>query len=276
MKAVLDQAVPLVEVLWRGETEGKDFSTPERRAGLERQLNDIVSLIGDGTIADYYRREFNDRVFQAFKLHKAWSPSRGPRPSRGEGGYRKGGFAPGKGGFAPGKGGFAPGKGGFAPGKGGFAPDPVTSAVKNSLIARTGKSGARKLREEEICRLLFEHPEIAESQTERLAALTFSDPLLDRFRRELLNLAASGFGLEGAALNDHLIEVGMGELSARLPSKGTGDERKAAEARFLGACSRLREMTEFEPNRAKAAERLKTETNEENWQAFMRLKKPGV
>ncbi len=35
MKKVLDEALPLAQVLWRVETEGKDFSTPERRAGLE-------------------------------------------------------------------------------------------------------------------------------------------------------------------------------------------------------------------------------------------------
>ena len=39
MRALLDAALPLSEVLWRAETEGKDFSTPERRAGLERVLS---------------------------------------------------------------------------------------------------------------------------------------------------------------------------------------------------------------------------------------------
>ncbi len=34
MRKILDAALPLGEVLWRVETEGKDFSTPERRAGI--------------------------------------------------------------------------------------------------------------------------------------------------------------------------------------------------------------------------------------------------
>jgi len=38
MAALLDQAMPLSDMLWRIETEGKDFSTPERRAGLERPI----------------------------------------------------------------------------------------------------------------------------------------------------------------------------------------------------------------------------------------------
>ena len=39
MKKILDEAQPLSKVLWRAETEDKDFSTPERRAGLERALS---------------------------------------------------------------------------------------------------------------------------------------------------------------------------------------------------------------------------------------------
>ena len=75
-EALLDEALPLSQVLWRAETEGKDFSTPERRAGLERTLGEIVSAIGDGKIADYYRRDFEQRIFDAFKRRPA-PPSAG-------------------------------------------------------------------------------------------------------------------------------------------------------------------------------------------------------
>src|SRR5215469_5966348 len=50
MKKILDEAEPLARVLWRVETEGKDFSTPERRAGLERALAEIASAISDPKI----------------------------------------------------------------------------------------------------------------------------------------------------------------------------------------------------------------------------------
>ena len=67
MQKLLDAALPLSEVLWRAETEGKDFSTPERRAGLEHNLREIIAQITDGKIADYYRRDFDQKVFDAFK-----------------------------------------------------------------------------------------------------------------------------------------------------------------------------------------------------------------
>ena len=38
MTVLLEAALPLSQLLWRTETEGKDFSTPERRAGLEHSL----------------------------------------------------------------------------------------------------------------------------------------------------------------------------------------------------------------------------------------------
>src|SRR6201992_2266009 len=83
MKKLLDDALPLSQVLWRVETEGKDFSTPERRAGLEKTLGEITSAIGDAKIADYYRRDFDQKVFDTSKRRPAqpkreWQPS-GPR-----------------------------------------------------------------------------------------------------------------------------------------------------------------------------------------------------
>ncbi len=81
MQKLLDEALPLGQLLWRAETEGRDFSTPERRAGLERALSDIVAQISDGKIADYYRRDFEQRVFDSFKRR---APARETRPRRDE------------------------------------------------------------------------------------------------------------------------------------------------------------------------------------------------
>ena len=38
MQAVLDEAQPMVRLLWRRETEGKVFDSPERKATLDRAL----------------------------------------------------------------------------------------------------------------------------------------------------------------------------------------------------------------------------------------------
>jgi len=145
MKKSLDAALPLSQMLWRAETEGKDFSTPERRAGLERALGEIVAAISDGKIADYYRRDFEQKVFDAFKRRPSqprFEP-RGRQPLPRPGIYGGG--------------------------------EKVSSAVKASLLARSGRHGARHLKEIEIAALILAEPEIVERHGELLADLPFID-----------------------------------------------------------------------------------------------------
>jgi DNA primase len=257
MRKILDNAEPLAQVLWRAETEGRDFSTPERRAGLERALAEIVAAIGDGKIADYYKRDFDSRVFEAFKRRKFE-----PRPE-------KAGFQPRKGGKS------------FPPRPGALGTGPaVSAAVKNSLIAKAGKGGARRLKEMELAVLLWEKPDLALLHGEVLAELPFADRSLDRLRHELLNLAASGGRLETRALENHLVRVGQSELAEQLARRASGEIASATarddadrgladaediEARWLRAATQLREIAELDPERARAVERFRNEASEESW-----------
>jgi hypothetical protein len=157
----------------------------------------------------------------------------------------------------------------------------VSSAVKGSLIGRSGRAGARRLKETELARLLMEHPDLAGRYGETLAALHFSDHSLDILRQELLNLAASGFRLESGGLENHLVRKGMADLVARVrrragdiaPQDGLagGADADDIEARFLQAAAGLREMAELEPERSRAVERFKDEPNDETWRNAQRL-----
>jgi DNA primase len=262
MKKVLEDAAPLAQVLWRVETEGKDFSTPERRAGLERSLADIVARISDAKIADYYRRDFDQKVFDAFKR----------RAPRQEWSQRRGGER----GQAP--------RRGFS--KGPFQPGPVETvspAVRNSLLARSGRTGVVRLKELELACLVVRHPEIALRHGETLATLPFSEPSLDRLRHELLNLAASGFRLETGRLEDHLVRSGMSELVERLRARrasgdidpahesANGGEAEDVDTRWLRAVAQLREIAELDPERKRAVERFNSEATEESWGDAHRL-----
>ncbi|MGD0190489.1 MAG: DNA primase [Rhizomicrobium sp.] len=248
MKQLLDTAGPLADVLWRFETEAKDFATPERRAGLERSLADIVAQIRDGKIADYYRRDFENRVFNLFKR-------RAPKKRSDFRAYRQNG-----------------------PARFQQAAETVSSAVRSSALARG--AGVRQTKEMEVVGLLLEAPEIVERHGELLAALPLSDRSLDRLRNELLNLAASGFGLETGRLENHLVRAGMAGLVERLNARrakgghGADTVREGAggsadleeiEARWLAAAVQLREIAEIGPERRHAMERFKTEATEETW-----------
>jgi DNA primase len=258
MKKLLDEALPLSQVLWRAETEGKDFATPERRAGLERALGEIAAAIGDGKIADYYRRDFEQRVYDAFKRRAAPSPT-----------WKNDRYAPryartGRAAERP-----RPGQ----PGGG----ETVSSAVKASVLARSGRHGARHVKEFEIAALLLAEPALAERHGEMLAELPFSDASLDRLRQQLLNLAASGSRLEKQGLENHLVRLGMAETVERLkartanPADAMSQSDDAGDARFLKAASDLREMAERAPERARAFERYKSEATEESWREAQKL-----
>lgn len=257
MAAVLEAAEPLVQVLWRGETEGRDFATPESRAGLEKTLGEIVATIGDAKVAEYYRRDFDDRVFEAFKRRKPSAKSAD----------KSGGYGP---------------RRGDEPGRRGRRGQPfrepfvAVKVVQNTPLAQNARLAARRLKEEEVGRLLLRDPSLAETHAETLAELPFSDPLLDRFRQELLNLAASDHGLEGVALNDHLARLGMGDLLAHLQAArhdGPADPENAdpaqaveaqiveaddAEAKFLQASRQLRDLARAESADADAARALQS------------------
>ena len=60
-KNLIDEAVPMVDLIWRRETEGKSFDSPERRAGLDKSLSDVIALIKEKNLKNYYR----DALFQA-------------------------------------------------------------------------------------------------------------------------------------------------------------------------------------------------------------------
>jgi DNA primase len=201
MHALLEGAIPLSQLLWQAETEGKDLSTPERRAGLEQRLKEIVEQITDRTVADYYRDNFRERVQESFKRRPADARGPGPRgPLRTSAGFR----------------------GPFKPRPG--TPDAVGASVQGSALARAGLTQARHLAEMELGRLLAECPEIALLEGESLAGLELKDPSLDRLRHELLNLAASGSSLEKAGVQTHFTRKGMADLLARFAGPAVEDE----------------------------------------------------
>jgi DNA primase len=237
MGGLIETASPLVDLLWRSETLGKDFSTPERLAGLERRLAELAATVGDGTLAGYYRDAFREKVFACYK-RRAASPQNSrftPRNQRSSGPRgltdRWGNV------HRP------------TPG----SPEAVSPALLQNRLVKAGGAAARQVKEAELSSLLLEDPRIALNHAELLSALPVSDPSLDRLRAELLNLAASGSSLEKAGVQTHFVRQGLSDFAARLAPRdgGPDGERQEAgtpeddpEARFLRAAQSLREMAD--------------------------------
>src|SRR5471032_2496219 len=246
MTVLLEAALPLSGLLWRTETEGKDFSTPERRAGLEHSLKEIVDRITDTKIADYYRRGFDQLVFENFKRRTPAGPARAPGQS--------GGRTP----FRPSTGGGGKFRGDFKPRPLPGTPEAVSASVQASALGRSGQAGqanqaARHAKEMELGRLLVESPEIALAQAESLAVLDLQDPSLDRLRHELLNLAASGSSLEKAGVQTHFTRKGMADLLARFAGSAVEDP----QASFQRAVADLRELAGHKADARRLLDRRK-------------------
>ncbi|MEX0319294.1 MAG: DNA primase [Ruegeria sp.] len=79
VKAVLDQAIPMVKLLWQRETEGRVFDSPERKAALDKALREKIRLIRDPSIRSHYGQEMKDLRWQLFRPQRGgkkgkWQP----------------------------------------------------------------------------------------------------------------------------------------------------------------------------------------------------------
>ncbi|MCY3873847.1 MAG: DNA primase [Rhodobacteraceae bacterium] len=61
MRALLVKSRPMVELLWQRETEDRTFDSPERRAALDKALEDIVRRISVPVVREHYRAEIRSR-----------------------------------------------------------------------------------------------------------------------------------------------------------------------------------------------------------------------
>lgn len=66
MQRVLDAAQPMVALLWRRETEGRVFDSPERKAALDKTLRAALKRIVDPSIRGHYGEEIKRLRWELF------------------------------------------------------------------------------------------------------------------------------------------------------------------------------------------------------------------
>src|SRR5712675_1810750 len=103
IEEVISAARGLVDVIWSREVEGGTFATPERRAALEKRINELTNGIRDEVVRRYYRQDLAERLLRTFA------------PEGARGGYPRGNYRGGAGNFGGESGRrFAP-RGSFTP-----------------------------------------------------------------------------------------------------------------------------------------------------------------
>lgn len=154
IRRLLEDALPMVQLLWRRETEGKSFDSPERKAALDRALREAIKQVRDPSLRRHYGDEINRLRRQLFD---------GARPVRQTGG---GGTRFGR-----------------SFGKGPAVP---MAETKMSALAAAGSAFEDQLREAVILATLVRHPDLVDQFTADLERLTTTRPEHDAVRLALL------------------------------------------------------------------------------------------
>jgi DNA primase len=152
MRRLIEGAQPMVHLLWRRETEGHVFDSPERRAALDRRLRAAVSKLQDPSLKRHYGDELN-RLRQ--DLFRGGAKPDGP--------------------FRP--------RGRFSGAR--TIPQP-TAETKSSALAAAGAAFEDQLREAVILLTLVNHPDLVDRFLPELERLHTTQPEHDLVRVALL------------------------------------------------------------------------------------------
>lgn len=162
MQAILDKAEPMVALLWRRETEGRVFDSPERKAALDKSLRAALGRIADRSLRDHYAEEIRRLRYDLF------GGTRRPPP-------RARGWSP-----------------------RGLAPAEPLPATRTSLLAIGPDAVEEHLREAVILATLLAHPDLVGRFEGPLEGLDCRDPAHEAVRAAILVNAGAGQGLRAA------------------------------------------------------------------------------
>lgn len=152
MRRLIDGAVPMVRLIWQRATEGKVLDSPERRAGLEKELREVIGRIRDPALRAHYGEEIRRLRGALFGSARAQAqPFRsGRRPA---------------------------------------APTEPLPATRGSLLAAADdEMMEERLREALILAILITHPALLAQFEDELERLDCLDPDHARLRDALLAL----------------------------------------------------------------------------------------
>lgn len=163
MQALLENARPMIELLWRREIEGKIFDSPERRAALDASLRRAIGTIQDMSIRNHYTAAIKELRKELF------APARKNQTD-----------------FRPNA---RPAFGSAKRGKGRFQPPPVpTEGTRASLLAKSD-SATDQMREGIILAICIRYPELVSQFESQLEKLTIGRTDYSRLRDAVLELA---------------------------------------------------------------------------------------
>lgn len=169
VRKLVEEAMPMVNLLWSRETEGRVYDSPERKAALDKALREKIKLIRDPSIRSHYGEAIKEMRYDLFRpKREAWAPSGGGQR---QGGYQK-----------------ARGKGGWQPPQ-----PPVLTETKNSYLAAGNDASQERMRITVILAMLLRHPSLAREFDYALERMDCDTPELSALRHVVLSLRSTAY-----------------------------------------------------------------------------------
>jgi len=203
---VVNQALPLINLLWRREAEIDTWQTPEKRALLERRIMEAATSITDQKVRHHYEAALRDR------LQKLWQPAGAEKRKNRQ--FRPFGTGARTGNWQGGR--YKSSR--QAPG--------VSEALKKSTLARNQQGWQITAREALLFMTIINHPGMLDEVLEEFSSLEFSIAELDKMRSVIIDIASCAQPLENQDMKSHLVEHNCVSLLERLEAALThGSDR---------------------------------------------------
>ncbi|MEE2690027.1 MAG: DNA primase [Pseudomonadota bacterium] len=188
-RSALGAAEPLVDVLWRRETEARPLDTPERRAALRAHLREMVKTVADKDVRKAYGDELARRLEETFSPPPRASAQRPPLGAA----ARRGG-----------------------PGRGGSRfPGPTPEARATSALKRHGAPSSFA-REATLVLAAINHPYLVERHESAFLNLHLENRDLAGLLGEVLSAILTDPALDSAGLKRHLQSTKAADILERV------------------------------------------------------------
>ncbi|WP_300031753.1 DNA primase [uncultured Roseobacter sp.] len=232
LQKLLDGAVPMVQLLWQRETEGRVFDSPERKAGLDKALRERIMLIKDPSIRSHYGQEIKDLRWQLFRPHRGHAKS----GSKARGNWQQ--------------------------------PAHALPTTRASVLATAqGEAATEQLREAIILAVLTTCPDIVVEFEGGIEQMRCSDPFHGALRDVLLRMAGQPPEACRAALEDTVGAAALENLLSQrhvsvVPSIRTPGDADKARMTVAEELAKLHSARGLDAEISEAAEDLTGEADE--------------
>ncbi len=210
MEAILARPRPLADVLFEREWSQDEWTTPERRAGLEQKISALTAKIEDPSVRNYYEQDMRRRLAQAWGFGAQGSKSPGSRPPQQRPGQP---VAPRWGQHQQTRPPYSrdQGRSGgpFRRGSPNYAgPVQASTSLLQSALAADNRPQS-SYREVLLLRTILNHPWMAEEHAEDIANLRLTSPALSKLRDGILSALSLDNSLDTPTLRTQLTKLGF-------------------------------------------------------------------